>query len=109
VYFRQYPTQEVQGYLFGLGQAQANEWIHRLTGMLNQALGDELQLPERRPAKLIAVLAACPSLEFIIDGTERAINRPQDKEKQKTYYSGKKKGIRSRITSSLSEVARCCI
>jgi hypothetical protein len=32
VYFRQYPTQEVQGYLFGIGQAQANEWIHRLTG-----------------------------------------------------------------------------
>jgi hypothetical protein len=92
VYFRQYPTQEVQGYLFGLGQAQANEWIHRLTGVLNQALGDELQLPERRPAKLTAVLAACPSLEFLIDGTERAINRPQDKEKQKTYYSGKKKG-----------------
>ena len=35
VYFRQYPTQEVQGYLFGIGQAQANEWIHRLTGVLN--------------------------------------------------------------------------
>ncbi len=38
-YFRQYPTQEVQGYLFGIGQAQAHEWIHRLTGVLNQALG----------------------------------------------------------------------
>jgi hypothetical protein len=92
VYFRQYPTQEVQGYLFGIGQAQANEWVHRLAGVLNQALGDELQLPERRPAKLAEVLAACPSLEFLIDGTERAINRPQDKEKQKSYYSGKQKG-----------------
>ena len=37
VYFRQYPTQEVQGYLFGIGQPQANEWVHRLTGVLNQA------------------------------------------------------------------------
>jgi hypothetical protein len=54
--------------------------------VLNQALGDELQLPERRPAKLAAVLAACPSLEFLIDGTERPINRPKDKEAQKTYY-----------------------
>lgn len=90
-HFRQYPTQEVQGYLFGIGQPQANEWIHRLTGVLNQALGDELQLPERRPAKLVEVLAACPELTFLIDGTERPINRPQDKDDQKTYYSGKKK------------------
>lgn len=91
-YYRQYPTQEVQGFLFGMSQAQANEWVHRLSGMLNQALGDELQLPERRPARLEVVLSACPSLEFIIDGTERPINRPKDKDKQKTYYSGKKKG-----------------
>jgi len=91
VYFRLYPTQVVQGYLFGLGQAQANEWVHRLTGVLNQALGQEQHLPEREPAKLEAVLSACPSLEFIIDGTERPINRPKDKEDRKTYYSGKQK------------------
>jgi len=91
VYFRQYPSQEVQGYLFGLGQPQANEWIHRLTGVLNQALGEEQHLPERRAVRLPAVLAACPGLEFLIDGTERPINRPKDNEKQKSHYSGKKK------------------
>lgn len=98
VYFRLYPTQEVQGYLFGMSQAQANEWVHRLTRMLNQALGYEQQLPEREPAQLKKVLAACPSLEFMIDGTERPINRPQDKAEQKLYYSGKKKPIPSKIT-----------
>jgi Helix-turn-helix of DDE superfamily endonuclease/DDE superfamily endonuclease len=91
VYFRLYPTQEVQGFLFGLSQAQANEWVHRLTLLLNQALGEEQQLPERQPWKLAQVLAACPSLEFMMDGTERPINRPKDKEDRKTYYSGKKK------------------
>jgi hypothetical protein len=91
-YFRQYPTQEVQGFLFGLGQAQANEWIHRLTGVLNQALGYEQQLPERNPRKLKEVLESCPELEFVMDGTERRINRPQDKEKRDQHYSGKKKG-----------------
>lgn len=90
-YYRQYPTQEVQGYFFGMGQTQASEWIHRLSGMLNRALGYEMQLPERRAANLEAVLSSCPSLEFIVDGTERPINRPQDKDKQKEYYSGKKK------------------
>lgn len=90
-YFRQYPTQEVQGFFFGMSQSQANEWIHRLSGLLNEALGYEMQLPERRAVNLEAVLSSCPSLEFIIDGTERPINRPKDKDKQKEYYSGKKK------------------
>ncbi|ESA34117.1 is4 family protein, partial [Leptolyngbya sp. Heron Island J] len=91
VYFRIYPTQEVQGYLFGMSQAQANEWVHRLTRLLNEALGKEQQLPERRPANLETVLSSCPSLEFMIDGTDRAINRPKDKDKQKDFYSGKQK------------------
>lgn len=91
MYFQLYPTQAVQGFLFGISQAQANEWVHRLTGVLNQALGYEQQLPERDPANLEKVLSACPSLEFLIDGTERRINRPKDKADRKTYYSGKKK------------------
>ena len=56
---RQYPTQEVQGFLFGIGQPQANDWVHRLTKILNQALGEEQQLPERNPRKLEQVLAEC--------------------------------------------------
>ena len=90
-YFRQYPIQEVQGFLFGLGQAQANQWVHRLTTVLNQALGEEQHLPERNPRKLEEVLAACVELEFIIDGTERPINRPSESAKRKEHYSGKKK------------------
>ena len=74
VYFRLYPTQEVQGFMFGMGQSQANEWVHRLTRVLNQALDYEKQLPEREPAHLKQVLVACPSLEFMIDGTEPPIN-----------------------------------
>jgi hypothetical protein len=91
VYFRLYPTQDVQGFLFDLGQPQANEWVHKLTRILNQALGYEKQLPEREPARLAAVLQACPSLEFIIDGTERRMQRPKNSQMQRDYYSGKKK------------------
>jgi hypothetical protein len=71
-------------------QPQANEWVHRLTEVLNQALGEEQQLPERNPGKLAEVLFACPELEFIIDGTERRINRPKDQAKRDEHYSGKK-------------------
>lgn len=90
-YFRLYPTQEVLGFLFGLGQPQANFWVHRLTPILNAALGYEMQLPARNPATLEKVLAACPALEFVIDGTERPIQRPKDRQRQQEFYSGRKK------------------
>lgn len=102
VYFRLYPTQAVQGFLFGIGQSQACEWIHKLSRILNQALGYEKQLPEREPARLGAVLRECPSLEFILDGTERPMNRPKDQDRQQDDYSGKKK--RHTVTNdSISE------
>lgn len=90
-YFRHYPVQEIQGYFFEMGQAQAWEWIHRLTPILNQALGYEKQLPARKAQDIEQILASCPGLEFIIDGTERPIRRPKDKKKQEEHYSGKKK------------------
>ena len=90
-YLKFYPVQEVQGYLFGMGQAQAQDWIHRLTPILNRALGYEKQLPARKYRDIEQILAACPGLEFIIDGTERPIRRPKDKKKQESHYSGKKK------------------
>jgi hypothetical protein len=37
------------------------------------------------------VLRRCASLEFLIDGTERPIQRPKDKERRREHYSGKKK------------------
>jgi len=90
-YFKVYPLQAVQAFFFGMSQAQACAWIHRLTPVLNQALGFEQQLPARRAADGTQVLRACPGLEFIIDGAERPIQRPKDKQRQREYYSGKKK------------------
>jgi hypothetical protein len=90
-YFKIYPLQEVQGYLFGMGQSQAWDWIHRLTPILNRTLGYEKQLPARQARDIEQVLKMCPTLEFIIDGTERPIRRPKDKARQKENYSGKKK------------------
>jgi hypothetical protein len=90
-YFKLYPIQELLGFFFGLSQAQANHWIHNLTPILNQALGYEQQLPARKTRDVEQVLAACPELEFILDGTERPIQRPKDRQRQRDNYSGKKK------------------
>ena len=90
-YFKLYPIQELLGFFFGLSQGQANYWIHTLTPILNQALGYEQQLPARKTREIEQVLAACPELEFILDGTERPIQRPKDRQRQRDNYSGKKK------------------
>lgn len=90
-YFKVYPLQAVHGFFFGLSQPQACDWIHRLTPVLNQALGLEHQLPAQKAADVTQVLRQYPGLEFIIDGTERPIQRPKDKKGQREFSSGKKK------------------
>jgi hypothetical protein len=72
-YFKVYPLQEVMAFLFDTSQGRANEWIHQLSTILKMALGK--------------------AQDFIIDGTERRIQRPKDATEQKEKYSGKKKTI----------------
>ena len=96
-YFKCYPLQEVMGVLFGLSQPQVCEWIKRLTPLVSNVLGCELLLPTRRPADLDQLLAAVPELRLLIlDGAERPIRRPKDKQKKKDDYSGKKKAHRKK-------------
>lgn len=90
VYFKAYPLQEVQAAMFGMSQGRANEWIHRLSAVLQTALGRQLHLPARDPATLEQVLADCESHSFLIDGTERPTQRSKDNELQRKHYSGKK-------------------
>jgi len=96
-YFRVYPTQDLLGFIFGAHQSWACKWIHRLTPVLERTLGKRQQLPIRKynSSKRIntfkELLEVCPDLSFIIDATERPVQRPKDSAKQKKHYSGKKK------------------
>ena len=89
-----YPLQEVLGHLFGLSQGQANVWIYRLSGVLKEALHRQGYVPARLPAEMLERLEEEELQAFGIDGTERRINRPQDDERQRQHYSGKKKPTR---------------
>ena len=90
-YFKLYPLQVLIGYLFGVSQSQANEWIHRLSAVLRKMLELLEELPERDSDNLKKILEEEGEDEIAIDGAERRRQRPKDKEKQKQYYSGKKK------------------
>jgi hypothetical protein len=82
----------MHGLQFGLSQPQANDWIHRLLPVLQQALRDLGAAPER-DARHVATsaLARAGGSDLTIDGSERRRQRPKDHAKQKEHYSGKKK------------------
>ncbi|MEL6456532.1 MAG: transposase family protein, partial [Cyanobacteria bacterium J06623_5] len=79
-YFKCYPTFDLAGLLFGFDRSQSNRWLHRLQPILEAALGKELVLPERQIQSMAEFIERFPEVErVIIDGTERPIQRPQDK------------------------------
>jgi hypothetical protein len=90
-YVKVYPLQEILAFEFGMVQSTANVWIHILSEVLQKALDHGGYVPERDPKQLAAVLESEAEATYGIDGTERPRQRPRDAEKQKHYYSGKKK------------------
>ncbi len=92
VYLKTYPLQVVMGELFGMSQAAANQWIHRLLPILRDALRALDMMPERTGAEFAQSegVRGEPH-DYIIDGTERRRQRPKNPEKQALHYSGKQK------------------
>ena len=90
-YLKNYPLQEVLGFLFDLDQSQANRWIKVLSVVLREALKRGGYLPAREAQQLEEELAKLPPSDLILDGTERRRQRPKDPDAQKLFYSAKKK------------------
>jgi hypothetical protein len=82
----------VIGELFGLSQSGANQWIHRLLPVLRDALTTLGVRPDREGPRFAPTeRQQAEPRDYIIDGTERRRQRPQEPEKQALHYSGKKK------------------
>ena len=91
-YHKLYSLQTAHGLHFGMSQGRANEWIHRLSPLLQASL-DQLGMSPLREGQQVrdSPLAQEGALDLLIDGTERRRQRPQDALEQKAHYSGKKK------------------
>lgn len=91
-YYRHYPTLRLAQVLFELEDSNLCYWVHFLSKVLFETLGYQLDLPLVKVNSIRGLYEICPDLRnFIVDGTEREIERPKDKIKQKDYYSGKSK------------------
>ncbi|MDR1090125.1 MAG: transposase family protein [Prevotella sp.] len=87
-YLKNNPLQQTHAALFGLTQPQANRWIHLTREILLTSLKDADCLPCRDIESFNKLLKQ--GQDILMDGSERPIPRPADKEVQKEYYSGKK-------------------
>lgn len=91
-YYKVYPTFRLAQLIFELDKSNCLYWKKFLEKVLFLALGYQLDLPKVKVKSLTGILEICPKLrEFIIDATERPIQRPKDPFLQEKYYSGKRK------------------
>ena len=91
-YVKCYPTFDLASVLFDFDRSQAHRWVHKLQEILEKTLGEKQVLPLRQIHSVEEFLEKFPMVKkVIVDGTERAISRPKDEEKQRENYSGKKK------------------
>src|SRR5262245_60148664 len=97
VWLKVYPTYEVLGLLFGLDKGNARRNVLDILEALDTFDDFPFDRPDgdpaRRPLRSAAeVLAAFPQVRLIIDSKEQRVQRPGGPhERQKPYYSGKKK------------------
>jgi len=107
VYEKTNPLQTMQGLQFNLSQAQTNYWLHRLWPVLQHALRDMGQTPERDARRVAhSFLAREGTPDVAIDGTERRRQRPTDPTRQKEHYSGKKKAHTDKNLLLVNETTR---
>ncbi len=92
IWLRQYPTNEVLGFLCGVSDSTASRVRTRCLPVLEQAGKDTMRMPDpgvARRKRLPALLADTPGLAVVIDSFEQRTQRP--KRRQRAWYSGKKK------------------
>lgn len=91
-YYKVYPTFRLAQIMFELDKKNCLYWRRFLESVLFTAVGHELNLPEVKVKGISQLLTVCPLLRnFIVDASERKIQRPKDNKVQALYYSGKKK------------------
>jgi hypothetical protein len=91
LYVKCYPTFDVASVLYQVHRSRPHRWVQTWLPVLEQALGYEVVLPERRIDQIESFFTRFPYVKDLwLDGTERPIRRPQDTDRKKRHYSGKK-------------------
>jgi DDE superfamily endonuclease/Helix-turn-helix of DDE superfamily endonuclease len=94
LWLRQYPTNEVLGFLFAVSDSTASRILSRLVPLLEASGKDTMRLPDpgrKHRKELDALLKETPALAVIIDTFEQRVQRCKDPKQADAHFSGKKK------------------
>jgi hypothetical protein len=94
IWLRQYPTNEVLGFLFGVSDSTASHILKRLVPLLEASGKATMKMPDpgrKHRKELDALLKETPELAVIIDTFEQHVQRCKNRKDADAYFSGKKK------------------
>jgi hypothetical protein len=94
LWLRQYPTNEVLGFLFGVSDSTVSRILCRLLPILEASGKDTMRMPDpgrKHRKELDVLLAETPQLAVIIDTFEQRVQRSKDRAEADAHFSGKKK------------------
>ena len=94
VWLRQYPTNEVLGFLFGVSDSTGSRLVSRWVPVLAKAGKAEMRMPDpgrKHRRTLDELLQEIPELGVVIDTFEQGVQRPKSRDEADKWYSGKKK------------------
>jgi hypothetical protein len=94
VWLRQYPTNEVVGFLFGVSDSTVSRVVSRVVPLLAKAGKDGMRMPDpgrKHRRTLDDLLREIPELGVVIDTFEQPVQRPKSRDEADKWYSGKKK------------------
>jgi len=94
IWLRQYPTNEVLGFLFDVSDSTASRVVNRLVPLLEASGKDTMRMPDpgrKHRKELDVLLKETPELALIIDTFEQKVQRCKDPKQADTHFSGKKK------------------
>lgn len=94
IWLRQYPTNEVLGFLFAVSDSTVSRVVNRLVPLLEASGKDTMRMPDpgrKHRKELDALLKETPALAVIIDTFEQKVQRCKDPKQADKHFSGKKK------------------
>ena len=94
IWLRQYPTNEVLGFLFAVSDSTVSRVVNRLVPLLEASGKDTMRMPDpgrKHRKELDVLLKETPELAVIIDTFEQKVQRCKDPKQADAHFSGKKK------------------
>ena len=90
-YYRTYATQDVAAEVFGVGQATVSRSIEEAAPVVRQCVPIPARIHDRakRAPTLEELEEILPGLRCLIDASEQQVQRPKQKDMEKSHYSSK--------------------